>query len=549
MLGLDMRTVLFSHIIANAVGVLIIFILLVQNRDRYRGIAQWLGGFALQLAGIIMISLRGSVAGWISIILGNTLAVAGMALVISGILRFIGKRGLRLPAVLLLAAYAFSYVYFALIRPSLSSRTYIHSGTLLILFGTAVVLMSRAPSELKRSILRIRLVFAFLGACALARIIGQIARPISSQDFFAAGSIETLVLLGYQAGLILLAFNLILAVNERLIGDIRFQEEKYSKAFQSSPYAILLTDAASGRIFEVNEGFIRITGFDRGEAIGKTTLDLRLWEKEEDRVQMIAALAARGEIHDKEFRFRTRSGQLITGLFSAEIIDIAGRPSLVASIHDITIREKALEDLGRSLEEKELLMKELTHRVKNSLNVVSSLIGFSREAATDPEVRTALADLRTRIGSVSSVYEQLARTGRVDNVDLKAYIQNLADSLARSYRPRDGRVRLKTNLAELSLETRKALPLGLILNEWIINAFKYAYPEGRSGEIWIETKSVTGGICVAVSDDGVGKEAGAAAASRSVEGTGSRLVESLADQIGARVSYPPGPGMTAVIIL
>lgn len=544
---LDMRTVMFGHIVTNALGVIIIFVLVGQSRGRFRGIPRWLIGYSLQLAGSILITLRGAIPGWISIILANTLILVGALIIIHGLLLFIGKTAAPLPIYLLLTAYFVAYCYFVYIRPSLEARTLIHSSAFAAVFLAAIVVLSRASPEFQRFLFRIQLVYGLIALCALARLAAVIVHPISSQDFFAARSIETLVLLGYQAGNILLAYNLILAVNERLIADTRLQEEKYSKAFQSSPYAILLTDVATGRIIEVNEGFTRITGYGPDEAVGKTTFELRLWEHDEDRVKALTALNAGGRVQDLEFRFRAKSGRMIAGSFSAELLEIAGRPSLFASINDITIRKKALEDLSRSVQEKELLMRELTHRVKNSLNVVSSLIGFSREAASDPGVKSALTDLRTRIGSVSSVYEQLAQTGQVDRIGLKAYVRNLAERLAKSYGPTDGRIQMKMDLADLSLDPKKALPLGLILNELIINAFKYAYPNGEAGEIRIETKSVTGGLCLTVSDDGIGKKTRAGA--RESDGIGSMVVESLADQIGAHISYPPGPGTTAVIVL
>ncbi len=544
---LDMRTVVFGHVLTEAIGTLVVFFLWRQNRGRYRGISRWAAGFGLQTAGMLFIMVRGLLPDWISIPLSNIFLISGALMVISGLYRFFGKVRPLFPDAILLIAFAVVVFYFVEFRPNLEARIVAFSALYIIVCGSLVFFWLRCRPETRRLMARVGHVFIALAVVSLARIIGQIAHPPVAQDFFRTGVFDVLFLIAYQMVFILLTYDLTLMVNERLIGGIAFQEEKYAKAFRSSPYAIVLTDEDTGRIFEVNDGFIDILGYSREEAVGKTVLELKIWEQDEDRRRAIEELSSKGKVHEAEFRFRIKSGEIITGLWSAEEIMINNRPSVYASINNISIRKKALEDLNRSLQEKELLMKELKHRVKNSLTVVLSLLGLSREATTDPGIKTVLTDLRSRISSVSSVYEQLDRTGRVDTIGLKGYIQNLADTLIQSYGPTDGRIRLLTHLADLNLDTKKALPLGLILNELIINAFKYAYPEGMSGEIRVELKSVTGGVCLIVSDDGVGKKAGAV--SKDSLGTGSALIETLADQIGAHVSYPPGPGTTAVIIL
>jgi len=235
----------------------------------------------------------------------------------------------------------------------------------------------------------------------------------------------------------------------------------------------------------------------------------------------------------------------MTGLWSAELIQINSKPCVFSSIKDITARKKAQEGLRQAVRHKELLMRELKLRVKHSLNIVSGLLGLNREAASDPGVKSVLSDLRTRIRSVSSVYDQLDWVGRVDTIRLKDYIQNLADFLALSYGPKDKRIGISTRLEDLVLETTKALPLGLILNELIINSFKYAYPEGTSGEIRIELRTVADKTRLLVSDDGVGMKAGSMPAAR--DGSGAGLIEMLGGQIGAVIRQRPGPGTTIEI--
>jgi len=542
---LDVRTVMIGHLVANALGVVVTLYLRLQNRGRFAGMTSWLAGFSLQTLGTLLMILRGTVPDIFSILLANAMLLAGAIAIVAGLTRFMGGSRSSLADGILLLAFMAIVAYFFLIRPNIEARTLVVEIFSIIVFLGAIAAWLKAGPEMRHLIARIAHVYIAMCVISLVRIVFSIIHPPATQDFFRSRGGDALILLAYQAALILLAYLLSLTVNERLIGELRFQEEKYAKAFRSSPYSITLTDEATGKIIDVNQGFVRILGFSREEAIGRTTMELRLWENADNRRQAVEALEAGGKVFEMEFRFRKKSGDLITGLWSAEQIIIGGRRSIFASLNDISIRKRALESLGESVKEKELLMKELKHRVKNSLSIVSSLLGLSRDASADAETKTVLNDLRTRVGSVSLVYEQLEWTGRVDTVDLRTYVQNLTDTLVKSYAPTDGRILVKADLAESTVDAKTALPLGLILNELVINAFKYAYPDGRKGEIRVDLKPVTGGLCLTVSDDGVGRTPGVV--SPGGAGTGSVLVETLADQIGARVSRPPGPGTTVII--
>jgi len=547
MTGLDMRTVMVSHVITDILGLIVIFFLWRQNRGRYQGLAKWMAGYGLQALGTVFIIARGAVPVWLSVILGNTFIVAGISTTIDGIHRFAGRSRTRIPEFALWGLLAASLFGFSVLRPDLQARTIAVTAAMGILFvAGAEAGFRRAASESRRISSRVGIAFALLALFSFARIIAVAVQPPRNQDFFKAGIFEVLFLLAYQTLFIFMTYNFALMVNERLLGEIGYQEEKFEKAFHISPYGISLTDVETGRLIDLNDGFIDLLGFSREDALGRTTIELNVWEKEEDRRRAMSELASRGKIRNRECRFRKKSGEMIIGLWSAETIVINGRPCVFSSITDITPRKRAEDGLRHSVRQKDLLMRELKNRVKNSLTVVSGFLGLSRETAADPRIKALLSDLRSRIGSVSSLYEQLDWTGQVDRIRLKPYIRKLADSLALSYGPTDERIRIATNLADLELETRKALPLGLIINELIINGFKYAYPDGRSGEIRIELKEADSKTALSVSDDGIGKKAGLVLAGG--EGSGGALIETLAGQIGAEVRSFSGPGTRVEIV-
>ncbi len=546
MIGLDMRTVMLSHVITGMLSLIVVSHLWRQNRGRYHGLSYWPAGFGLQLLGTILIILRGAIPDIISMTLANVVILAGAMTVVGGLARFLGRPRSPLPGAAVLGLYALASLFFVLVRPSLEARNLVFSLVFILIFVEALRLISEIRDPLRRMIRRIAVAYGLLLLVTLTRVVLILAGPPENQDFFKAALVETLVLLAYQTLFILLTYDLALTVNERLIGDLRFQEEKFAKAFRASPFGIALIDAFSEKILEVNEGFTDITGYAREEALEKTISELGVWVSPDERQKRVEDLRANGRVRDAEFQLRTKRGEILPCLCSAESLTLAGRPCFLTSINNIVILKQAQEALGRSLEEKDLLMRELRHRVKNSLSVVASLVNLSREEAAEPAIRTVLSDIRSRIGSVSSIYEQLDRTGRVDVIGLNEYIRSLAESLAKSYGPADGRIRITTDLQDIALETSQALPLGLIVNELVINALKYAFPGGMSGEIRIEIMPQAEGVCLIVSDDGIGRTGGNVSEG---EGTGSMIIDMLADQIGARISRPPGPGTTVVVVL
>jgi PAS domain S-box-containing protein len=131
---------------------------------------------------------------------------------------------------------------------------------------------------------------------------------------------------------------------------LRESEEKFSRAFQTSPYGITITSPKDGKIVEVNDAFISITGFTREEALAGSSIGMKLWANEDDRQRVVAALQAGRAIVNQELQFRTKSGEVIMGLFSAQMIHLSRGLYILSSINDITERKRAEKQLRDTLE-------------------------------------------------------------------------------------------------------------------------------------------------------------------------------------------------------
>ena len=345
---LDMRTVIALSVITYIICTLFIVQLWRQNRRRFAGIAFWVFNFALQTAALVLIVLRGAIPDWISIVLANTLVFAGALLIYMGLERFVEKISAQLHNYVLFALYTGAFVYATFIHPDLPLRILITSvGLLIISFQCLWLLWRRVEPGLRSLTFGVGMVFGGHCAVSIVRVVEYFVGAHAGGDFFQSGAFQTLVLVSYLMLLILLTYSLILMVNKRLLMEISTQEEKFTKAFHSAPYAITLTRLSDGTMVDVNETFGSITGYDRAEVLGKKTMDLRIWEHEEDRTTVVEALTRNGKVHELELRFRKKSGEAVTGLFSAEIITIDGEKNILSSISDITERkrmEKELQD-------------------------------------------------------------------------------------------------------------------------------------------------------------------------------------------------------------
>ena len=322
---LDMRTVIALSVITYIICTLFIVQLWRQNRRRFAGIAFWVFNFALQTAALVLIVLRGAIPDWISIVLANTLVFAGALLIYMGLERFVEKISAQLHNYVLFALYTGAFVYATFIHPDLPLRILITSvGLLIISFQCLWLLWRRVEPGLRSLTFGVGMVFGGHCAVSIVRVVEYFVGAHAGGDFFQSGAFQTLVLVSYLMLLILLTYSLILMVNKRLLMEISTQEEKFTKAFHSAPYAITLTRLSDGTMVDVNETFGSITGYDRAEVLGKKTMDLRIWEHEEDRTTVVEALTRNGKVHELELRFRKKSGEAVTGLFSAEIITIDG---------------------------------------------------------------------------------------------------------------------------------------------------------------------------------------------------------------------------------
>ncbi|MEQ8996292.1 MAG: PAS domain S-box protein [Coleofasciculus sp. B1-GNL1-01] len=179
---------------------------------------------------------------------------------------------------------------------------------------------------------------------------------------------------------------------------------------------------------------------------------------------------------------------------------------MVAVQQDITVQKQTQDQLKASLKEKEVLLKEIHHRVKNNLQIVSSLLQMQSRRTKDEDVALVLQDSQNRIASIALVHEKLYRSENLAQIDFAQYVPDLITHLFDSYNISSSRVRISYQVEDIPLAIDTAIPCGLILNELVSNTLKYAFPEDQKGEIKIKFKRNldNNSLTLLVQDNGVG---------------------------------------------
>jgi PAS domain S-box-containing protein len=286
-----------------------------------------------------------------------------------------------------------------------------------------------------------------------------------------------------------------------------------------------------------NQGAEKMFGYAPEEVRGKP-LELlhpsRLATVRGERIETSDQHGGAGRTGDRwEVRGRRKDGSEFRAMASLSKIEVGGRILFTYVLQEVTPQTAAEERLRAILRDKEVLLEEVHHRVKNNLQVITSLLGLQARSIKNPATREKFEESRYRIQAMAMLHEILYESTSLAEIDFADYIRRLAEYLIRSYGAA-GRIRLQARLDSLCCHRDVALPCGLIVNELLSNTFKYAFPERKSGEVFIELRREPGGtVHLLVGDNGVGLPRGFDWENSPT--LGLRLVRALARQIEANV--------------
>ncbi|MCB9077820.1 MAG: PAS domain S-box protein [Anaerolineaceae bacterium] len=336
--------------------------------------------------------------------------------------------------------------------------------------------------------------------------------------------------------------------------ELRESEALFRGVSEQSPNMIFIN--SKGRVVYVNEKSEAVTGY-RKEEFYAPDFDFRtlLAPDSKEIVLQNHSRHLRGEeIAPFDYGLITKAGKRIDVMIASKLITFRGEQAILGILVDITERKQAELQIKTSLEEKEALLKEIHHRVKNNLQVIASMLNMQTRYTQNEQIIGQLLDSRNRVYSMALVHENLYRSETLARVDIAAYVSDLIGNILQSYRLDARRIELNLEIEQIFLPLDQAVPCGLIINELVTNALKYAFPETmaaqrpHSDEIAIAFYPGEDEMLVLmVADNGVGLPEGLDLnASKTL---GLRLVRTLVRQLGATLDVDKFSGTTFKITI
>ena len=326
-------------------------------------------------------------------------------------------------------------------------------------------------------------------------------------------------------------------------------EEKYRILFEHSPDFILLM-APDGKIIDINKSTREIVNLSREDLIGKSIMELGVLFEDDIFIflEILSKLLKEERVKPVEFKTIDRSGKIRWMEAYLSLLKKDRDNCAVQVIaRDITGRKNDEKQIKQSLNEKEVLLKEIHHRVKNNLQIISSLLNLQSRYVDDKNVFGVFKESQNRIKSMALIHEKLYQSEDITKIDFAEYIKSLTFHLFRSYSIDSNAVELSINFKDILFDVDTSIPCGLIINELVSNSLKYAFPPaphassyGQKPKINIDIQLDGEKYVLIISDNGIGFPDDVDF--QNTETLGLRLVNILVNQINGVIKLDKTKG-------
>jgi two-component system, sensor histidine kinase PdtaS len=318
------------------------------------------------------------------------------------------------------------------------------------------------------------------------------------------------------------------------------EQAKFEAVVETAGDGIITADE-SGRVETFNAAAERMFGYTADELDGRSVHKFLSADGGEAGARAGGVMLDESIGARREASGRRKDGSTFPVEMNVGEVTFGERRIFTLILRDITERKREEEKIKSSLREKEVLLKEIHHRVKNNLQIISSLLNLQSAHIRDPRALEVFKEGQGRVRSMALIHEKLYQSDDLARVDFSEYISNLAAYLFRSYEVNAGGVRLNVEAEDVLLGVDTAIPCGLIINELVSNSLKHGFPGGKGGSIHITLRPEgPERLKLCVADDGVGLPPGFDV--RDTPSLGLQLVNTLARQLGGAVEVGGSAG-------
>ncbi len=449
---------------------------------------------------------------------------------------WISRKGYVIPAgILLICLLVFTAVFLMV------SSEGIHDAALLTVPGILVLAALTVPRRLY--VIIAGLIVVIPAVVGTLEITKTIVTPFSARTDALAVFDLTVILIMTAA-----AVELMTATVTESAHRARSSEARFQKLFNNSSESIFVFGAlgangAPEKIIEVNNLACSQLGYTHEELIRLRPREIFEPESVPNFENVLAKLETDASTVC-ECLYRTKSGALIAVELSLQRFEMSGTQAIITNARDITERKRADDLIRSALSEKEVLLREIHHRVKNNMQVISSLLNLQASQTQDPATKTMLEESRQRVRSIAIIHEKLYNSANLASIDFGVYLKTVADELLRTFGRSD--VSCVLDLEAIPFEIDKAIPAGLIVNELLTNALRHAFPGGTKGTVRVRLHALDGDeVELVVGDDGVGFPAGKDVAGATTMGLA--IIRTLIEQMQGTLAMETSHGTTFTI--
>ncbi|HUX41699.1 MAG TPA: histidine kinase dimerization/phosphoacceptor domain -containing protein [Rectinemataceae bacterium] len=280
-------------------------------------------------------------------------------------------------------------------------------------------------------------------------------------------------------------------------------EMRYRRLFETAKDGVLILDAETGKIVDANPFLIEMLGYSKEQFIEKAIWEIGAFKDIVANKENFVELQRKEYVRYEDLPLETALGETVEVEFISNVYLVDGKKVIQCNIRNISDRKIAEELIHTLLAEKELILKEVHHRIKNNMSTIASLLSLQADTLTIPAAKTALKDAESRVQSMMVLYDKLFQSAGFKSVSVLEYLPSLIREILANF-PKGASITVRKTIEDFYLDSKMLQPLGIIVNELLTNIMKYAFTGRDSGMITVSASLKGKRVHLGIEDDGNG---------------------------------------------